>query len=351
MKIPVLPLLALAGATFASLSVVRAARPIPVARAAAEPLRSPFEATIAGSGIVEPASQNIAIGTAVSGLVLEVAVRHGQVVKAGELLFRVDERDLAASVQVHEAQLLESQAELTRLEALPRSEDRQPLLATLAAAQAEFENAQAQWEMAEAVVDKRALSAELLAQRKFQAAGAKARADNARAQLELLDAGAWAPDLAVARAKNASAQAALSEAQSALARASVRAPIDATVLQINVRVGEFASSSSATPWMILGDLSHLAVRVDIDEHDVWRFQPGARARVSVRGNRELSAAATFVRVDPMVVPKRSLTGEATERVDTRVLQLVYALEPGALPVYVGQQVDVYLEVPPQAGAR
>ena len=351
MKIPLLPLLALAGAVFASFSVVRAARPTQVAPAAAEPPRSPFEGTIAGSGIVEPAGQNVAIGTALSGLVLEVAVRHGQNVKAGELLFRVDDRELAAKVQVREAALLASRAELSRLQALPRAEDREPLLAALAAVQAEFDDAKAQWDMADSVTDKRALSAELLARRKFQVAGAQARVASAKAQITRLEAGAWEPDLALAKARIAGEEAALHEAQTALLRASVRAPSDGTVLQINVRVGEFASAASPTPWIVLGDLSHLVVRVDIDENDAWRFREGARAHAFVRGNRDIKAALEFVRVEPYVVPKRSLTGDSTERVDTRVLQALYRFDPKLMSVYVGQQVDVFVEVTPDGGAK
>jgi hypothetical protein len=52
---------------------------------------------------------------------------------------------------------------------------------------------------------------------------------------------------------------------------------------------------------------------------------------------------TFVRVEPFVIPKRSLTGLSTERVDTRVLQIIYAVEPEDKPLYVGQQLDVYID--------
>jgi HlyD family secretion protein len=37
-----------------------------------------------------------------------------------------------------------------------------------------------------------------------------------------------------------------------------------------------------------------------------------------------------------------LTGDATERVDTRVLEAIYAL-PTTAPVFPGQQMDVFIE--------
>ena len=72
----------------------------------------------------------------------------------------------------------------------------------------------------------------------------------------------------------------------------------------------------------------------------------SRAEAYVRGNSDLHTTLEFVRVDPYVVPKKSLTGESTERVDTRVLQVLFRFDPRKLPVYVGQQMDVFIEAPP-----
>ena len=97
--------------------------------------------------------------------------------------------------------------------------------------------------------------------------------------------------------------------------------------------------------MLLGDDSRLHVRVDIDENDAWRAHPGASAMAFVRGNPDLNMPLQFERFEPYVVPKVSLTGQSTERTDTRVLQAIYSFDPAALPVYVGQQMDVFIEAP------
>jgi hypothetical protein len=94
--------------------------------------------------------------------------------------------------------------------------------------------------------------------------------------------------------------------------------------------------------MVLGDLSDLHARVDVDEDDVPSFRPGAAARASLRGDARVEMPLTFVRVEPCLAPKKSLTGEGTERVDTRVLRVIYALPPGTRDVYVGQLLDVYI---------
>jgi hypothetical protein len=84
------------------------------------------------------------------------------------------------------------------------------------------------------------------------------------------------------------------------------------------------------------------VRVDVDERDIPRFQPGAKAVAYPRGSFRRALALRFVRVEPLAISKKALTGENTERVDTRVLQVIYAIEPGQPNVYVGQQLDVFL---------
>src|SRR5262249_19454740 len=95
--------------------------------------------------------------------------------------------------------------------------------------------------------------------------------------------------------------------------------------------------------VVLGDISTYHVRVDIDERDIARFQRGVPGKAYPRGETAHEMTMRFVRVEPFVVPKKSLTGDNTERVDTRVLQVIYAIEPSQHPVYVGQQLDVFID--------
>lgn len=340
----VLPLLAVLGLAFAVHTVAQGSKPVPSAPPVAEPPRAPFERTIAGAGIVEARSQNLAIGTPLSGVVVEVAARVGDVVQPGAPLFRLDDRDRAAALRVREAALEGARADLARLESLPRPEDVPPARARAKAAQTALEDAQNQLRLADAIDDKRAISTQEWDRRRFAVQSAEARVLEVQADLAKLEAGAWKPEVEIARAKVASAQADVDAARIELERLVVRAPVAATVLQVNVRPGEFATAVAlATPLMLLGDLSRLHVRVDIDENDVWRLRAGAPAEACVRGNRDLKTSLEFVRIDPYVIPKRSLTGESTERVDTRVLQVLYAFDPKALPVFVGQQMDVFID--------
>jgi hypothetical protein len=106
---------------------------------------------------------------------------------------------------------------------------------------------------------------------------------------------------------------------------------------------------TSTPLVLLGRSKPLHVRVDVDEHEGWRVRPGAPAVGHLRGNAEVTTPLAFVRFEPFVVPKRSLTGDSTERVDTRVLQVIYRVE-GEVPLFVGQQLDVFIEAAPSGQA-
>jgi predicted lipoprotein len=97
------------------------------------------------------------------------------------------------------------------------------------------------------------------------------------------------------------------------------------------------------PYLLLGNISPLHIRVDVDEHEAWRVQPNTAAEASVRGNAALRASLRFVRFEPYVIPKASLTGAATERVDTRVLQIIYELDSSSLRLFPGQQMDVFIQ--------
>jgi multidrug resistance efflux pump len=351
----VLPLLALAGFAFAVHTVAQGAKPVVAAKPVAEPARAPFASVIAGAGIVEARTQNIAVGTGVAGVVAEVTAQVGERLAAGAPLFRIDDRERAAQLAVKRALLETARAEVARLESLPRPEDLPVAEARVAEAESLLADARKHLELAEGLPDKRAIATQEWDRRRFAVRTAEARLAAARSEQDKLRAGAWAPDVLAARARVAAAQAEVDAAQTEVERLQVRAPVDCTVLQVNVRKGEYAPAGAlATPLMLLGDVSVLHVRVDVDENDVWRLKPGARAEACVRGNRELKTALEFVRIDPYVVPKRSLTGESTERVDTRVLQVLFRFDPGRLPVFVGQQMDVFIEVPaaaPAGGAR
>ena len=342
-----IPIVAIGLMIFAVISVVKGSKPASVPPPLIEPARAPFEAFVAGAGLVEASSRNANIGTPVPGLIVEVPVKVGDRVKKGDLLFRLDTRELEAEVVVREAALAAAQSQVNRWKAFPRAEELPPLEARVAEAQTLLQDAEAQLTMIERVAEGRAAGEEELTRRRYAVAAAKSRLAQSTSQLALTKAGAWASDLAVAQAQVVSAGAQLQSTRIEIERRSVRAPFDGQVLQANALPGEFASSTQGgTPLMVLGATNTLHIRIDIDEHDAWRVEPNSPGVAFVRGNKDLSTSIAFVRFEPLVIPKRSLTGDSSERVDTRVLQAIYSFDPKTLPVFVGQQMDVYIKSKP-----
>src|SRR5260221_4947216 len=163
----ILPVLAFAGLLFGLYTVALGAKPVPVAKPAAEPALAPFDETIAGAGIVEARSQNIAIGTALPGIVAEVPVAVGSRVKRGDPLFRIDDREARAELVVRESALASAKAELARLEGLPRAEDLPPAEARVTAAQSALDEAKNELKLAEGLADKAAMAVQEWDRRRF----------------------------------------------------------------------------------------------------------------------------------------------------------------------------------------
>jgi len=271
------------------------------------PPHNPYQATVAAAGIIEAVNENVRIAPPVSGLVTKVHVTVGDHVEQGAPLFQLDDRELRAQLQ-------------TKTNSLPSA------AARIAEQEIRLRDVQDQLKRLQAVTDRRAVSEDDVKRKWHEVEGAKRGLVRARA------------DLYLARTER-------DEVQALLQRLTIRAPRDGTILQVNIRAGEYAMVNSSDPMMLLGDTDTLQVRADIDEVNAPLVVPGRPAVAYLKGYTDKAIPLTFDRIEPYIVPKRSLTGDNRERVDTRVLQVIYRFEKPAFPVYVGQQVDVYIERP------
>lgn len=299
-----LPSVAVLGAIIGLLVVFWSQKKQPVPPILFPAPRSPYSHAIYGAGIIEASTENIAIGAPFAELIMQIYVVEGNFVKAGDPLFQLDTRQLEAQKQTAISQLEVSVVN--------------------------YENLKTQFSFYERVVDKRAVSEQAYEQAYFAMKGAEE-------QVKV-------------------AQGALNQILTDIERSTVRAPVDAEILQVNAHVGEIyplISYNVTQPYTILqtalilmGTVSPMQMRIDIDEEDCWRFRSGAAATAFVRGNASISFPMEFVRIEPYVVPKISFTGQTIERIDTRVLQVLYRFNRGDLPVFAGQLLDVYIEAPP-----
>jgi HlyD family secretion protein len=324
----VLPLLAVIGVAIAIAMVIQGNRTAPVAQPAVQQASTPFSSYVFGPGIVEASTENIAIGTPVSGIVTAIYVKWGERVKVGSPLFKVDARDL-------EAQQLPANAKVNEVEA-----QLSPANAKVNETEATLAKVENRLKIGESLDPGVSISTEEMANRRLDVAINKATLASAEAQVEQI------------KTQIASAEAQVAQIRREIEVRTIRAPVSGRILQMKTRLGEYAQTGVlSTPLMLLGDDTRLHVRVDIDENDAWRFRACASAVASVRGNPDLKTPLEYVRTDPDVIPKTSLTGETTQRTDTRVLQVIYSFDPASLPLYVGQQMDVFIEASPNAGTK
>jgi HlyD family secretion protein len=317
LKSAVLPTAAAAMFVFAMVSIIepartRAAPPVP-------PPASGHAATVAGIGVVEPESEPVAIATEIAGVVRAVEVEPGQSVRAGAVLFRLDDRALSGALDVA---LAGEQAALAEQRAAE---------AALPVARAALADVEARLALYGAVDDARAVSGDEVERQRFAVE---------RARAALAQAGAQA---LAAQARAGSAAAQVRAIRIDLDRLQVRSPIDGRVWRRNVRAGEFAPAGVlAEPLMVVGSERVLQVRVEVDEEDAGRLRAGARAEGLFRGEPERRIALQFARIEPQARPKRTLSG-AAQRVDSRVVEVLYRFEAGDAPSLIGQRMDVFIE--------
>lgn len=290
-KVGFLPFVALVALVFTLISVIDYKKKS-IEKPIVTPALSSYQHRIAGIGVIEPCSENIHVGTELSGVVRSVDVVSGDFVHKGDTLFTLDSTDADASIEVAQAQV-----------------DRY---------QVDYDQAQALYDIVKAVQDMRAVSKDECVRRRYACLQAEMQLRIGQMQLK--------------------------QACTNKKRLTITSPIDAEILEVNVRSGEYAANAQASdkPLMIIGDTSALHVRVEVDEVQAARICPEAQAEAFLRGDPRTAIPLVFVRFEPFVRPKQNIP-TIGQRVDTRVLQIIYRIHAKSKPIFVGQQMDVFIE--------
>ncbi|MDP2194120.1 MAG: efflux RND transporter periplasmic adaptor subunit [Alphaproteobacteria bacterium] len=281
-----------------------------------QPASPPFANYLAAPGIIEGGSDNIKIGSHYPGIVSEIYVRPGDKVKKGTPLFAMNKDDLDHALCVYENQVKEAGAALQQ-------------------AQAQLTLSKGKWEFVRKIKDHQTISQEERLIRENTYLSDKAALEKATLAVE-------------------TAKAQLARAKVQHKNMTITAPKDGTILQINIRPGEYTPTFLDQGHILFGQTQTMQVRLDIGDSEAWRYKKGSRAKAYLRGNSNMAFDLKFARVEPFVTPKVALTGRNNERVDTRVLQVIYTFDQPKedVHVYVGQQVDVCIEdLTPNAAAK
>ena len=258
-------------------------------------VKLPFTSFIAGTGIVEAESKNITIGSSVSGVIKKVYVQSGGKIQKGMLLFEIDDTLLQSNILIAQADIK--------------------------AAKAKFTSAKHHFEL---IKNFKKVSPQMVTKKRYMEAE-----DRFHEAKELL---------AVSKTK-------LAALKGQLKLYKVYSPIDGVVLQSEISNGDYFDTHSNA--LVVGS-NRINVRVSINEYDISKFRPGTKAVAVMRGNSKEKIDLTYAYTIPYVVPKTNLTGRSTERTDTRVLQVIYAVKKTkTFPLYVGEQLDVFIQTPEQ----
>ena len=371
--LPTVGLAALVG----GVSLVVADRPLrPAETPPRTPTVAPTEADgartdrfIGAVGLTEPPGEAVQIGAHRGGIVESVEAAAGRPVARGAVLFVVDTRQAHRAVEVAEGELAVARADVealrgqigpARADVASARASEVSALAAVGAASAEADDRAMKLEVAEAVGDARAISEEEVATRRFAVAQARARLAqaeggvaearaaiaSAEARLALLvdPSGGDGPEIRAAEQRVGQSAAGLEQARTELELLTVRSPVEGRVIQVNVRAGEFAPAKELTEGLVVvAPLGATRVRAQIDEVDISRWGPEARAWATPRGDAARRMELRLAFAEPLVVPKRALAGRTDELVDTRVLEVLYELPPEAGDIALGQQMDIYIE--------
>jgi HlyD family secretion protein len=290
-------------------------------------------------GRIEPVSGEIKIAVPLAGLIKEVLVKAGDKVSAGEPLIRLADREAQARIASAEAQI--ASRKRARNDQAPSSKAGDRRKAEDAVADGEKAVVDARSALDRAALERRAGRASDADVESAQAALLRAqdRVKQLRADLRQLEQDTATPLPTQTEGQLNVARTELWVAEATAEKFTVRAPISATVLQVNAKAGEVAVPSGTQPLLVLGDISALRVRAELDERDFGEIKIGQAVSVRPDAFRGREFAGKVAFIAPIVEPSRSTRGQRNQTDVDVVEVLVDLAEPG--PLAVGMKVDVY----------
>jgi HlyD family secretion protein len=298
---------------------------------------------IAGPGRVEPYSEDIKIGSELSGRLKNVSVEEGNTIHRGQAIAELENSDYRAQVESARANVLAKEAALRKVINGARRQERDEAWSSVNEAKAVMENSRSEFHRRQQLFAAGVISREEMERFAREAEVARAKYDAAVQQHALVDDHAREEDRSLAEADLQLAKGQLAEAEARYEKTLIRSPIDGTVLRKHHRAGESVSNSSTVPDPILtiGDRKVLRVRVDVDETDVSKVRIGQSAYVTADAFGNQKFWGRVVRVGQQLGPKNVRTDEPAEKVDTKILETLVQLDPGSeLPD--GLRVDAFI---------
>lgn len=225
--------------------------PVPVLTAVAELADVPIELRVLGT--VEPV-QSSPVRSQVAGTIVEVGFREGDLVRAGQTLFRIDPRPIEATIRQLQANLVRDRAQIFSAESQTLNAEAQ-----VRNAEAQFKNAEAQAKRYEDLVAKELVSREQYDQRATAVDAARAALDAARAVAQASRSGQDAT-----RATLEAAQASLDNAELQLENTLIKAPFSGQAGSLLVDRGDLVKVND-TILVVVNQVQPMLVRFTVPE--------------------------------------------------------------------------------------
>jgi len=214
----------------------------------------------------------------IPGRVVERPVAEGQLITTGQLVARMDDKDLKVEVDQRRAQVVSVRAVLAELKDGSRPEEIAQAEAALERAQAEGSRARIEYERQKRLYDREVISTREFDQAKTTFEAAEARTREAKEFLTLVLKGPRLEKIDQARANLEQAKQVLELAQTRLNYATLLSPLSGTILSENVQAGEFVSPG--TPIVTVGELNRVYLRAYINETDLGRVKLGQQVKIT-----------------------------------------------------------------------
>ena len=304
-----------------------------------ESVRSPYFATAVGR--VDSQNEARQLVAEVDGVIEAVLVQRGEAVKKGQPLLRISCAPRIEALGARLAAAAQAQASADTVIAGPRREEIAGADAELSAARAGLQDAEDGLRRAEALKEKGFVTRRELETRANGRAAAAAKVTAATAHRDMLVNGPRSSEIATARAASRAAQAEGQVASAVASQCVVRSPIDGRVLQIMRQPGEFSAASQGLPLIIVGDMSQLMVRAEINERDAAAVRTGQSATVWVEGQRE-RWKGRVIHLASVMGRRTARSLDPTDRFDRDVREALIAFDGTQPPELVGLRVTVGL---------
>jgi HlyD family secretion protein len=261
--------------------------------------RGTMTKSVVATGKIEPITK-VEIKSKANGIIEKLMTDVDQVVRAGDVLVELDKENLTAQVREARANLQAAKAALEGAEAQLQKN-------RVEAEAPDVEFAKRNYARSQQLFADKLVSPQALDDAKSAVDLAANRKSAAQVQLGISKA-----KVAEATANVAQAQAAVERAEEQLANATIRAPINATVLTRDVEIGSPVSSilnmgSAASLVMTLGDIKQVFVRGKVDEVDIGRVRLGQPARITVETFKDKKFDGKVTQISPIGTEKDNVT--------------------------------------------